>query len=296
MKLKGIYKIENKINKKVYIGSSNNIPKRWASHIECLLKGIHHNKLLQEDFNKYGLNNFTFEILETYVDEAISKYDLLKIETETILKYKALDRSIGYNLSLPTMIKEVNDENKYSMKHTVDEIDEKALEKIIKNIRIHNIGEIKRYSENYTKLFSDGFSHSWFTKNKFENCEEAKKIMYNWIRNVAKVKTGEVYWTTYKDVKDKIQSKGFIKSFVGDNEVKDEKRNTLAYMMRPSINPFIDDDLIDYNFNKKDYDLINLILWVNSVADIDKPIDILIANTSLIKKVEELKLTYGGTR
>ena len=60
----GIYEIKNKINGKVYIGKASNIKKRWNHHIEKLESNSHHNKKLQEDFNKYGLNNFEFSIVK----------------------------------------------------------------------------------------------------------------------------------------------------------------------------------------------------------------------------------------
>lgn len=57
----GIYKITNKINHKIYIGQSTNIEKRWESH-----KYYTEDKttLLQKAFNKYGVSNFTFEVIE----------------------------------------------------------------------------------------------------------------------------------------------------------------------------------------------------------------------------------------
>lgn len=63
-KISGIYKITNNINQKFYIGSSEDIEKRWYHHKNCLNKGIHINKHLQLAWNKYGENNFSFEIIE----------------------------------------------------------------------------------------------------------------------------------------------------------------------------------------------------------------------------------------
>ena len=59
----GIYKITNCINQKVYIGKSINIKDRWTYH-----KSPSHwknsKKSLYLAFQKYGLQNFTFEIIE----------------------------------------------------------------------------------------------------------------------------------------------------------------------------------------------------------------------------------------
>lgn len=61
----GIYLFKNIINGKVYIGSSKNIYRRKNEHLKKLSKNCHHCKGLQNAWNKYGENNFSFEILET---------------------------------------------------------------------------------------------------------------------------------------------------------------------------------------------------------------------------------------
>src|SRR5689334_15389338 len=80
----GIYKITNILNNKFYIGSAVSCGRRWNIHKCHLLKNKHHSKYLQNTFNKYGLNNFTFEIIELVEDfandKAILKECLLRRE------------------------------------------------------------------------------------------------------------------------------------------------------------------------------------------------------------------------
>ena len=59
----GIYKITNVVNNKSYIGKSVNIEERWQHH-KTSERRRYPNKLLYKAFDKYGLNNFTFEIIE----------------------------------------------------------------------------------------------------------------------------------------------------------------------------------------------------------------------------------------
>ena len=65
-KIAGIYKITNNTNGKVYIGESENIPRRWIEHIMALTYGEHKNYKLQNDFKEYGLKAFDFDIVELF--------------------------------------------------------------------------------------------------------------------------------------------------------------------------------------------------------------------------------------
>lgn len=62
----GIYKITNKINNHSYIGQSINIENRWAKEKSRAFNfnSDEYDKTLSRAFRKYGLNNFTWEILE----------------------------------------------------------------------------------------------------------------------------------------------------------------------------------------------------------------------------------------
>lgn len=55
----GIYKIENLINGKIYIGQSIEIEKRWKKHLAA-----QDDFLIHKAIRKYGKNNFNFTILE----------------------------------------------------------------------------------------------------------------------------------------------------------------------------------------------------------------------------------------
>jgi group I intron endonuclease len=90
----GIYKIVNLINKKIYIGSSVKIEKRWREHINALRKGCHENILLQRNFNKYKEKNFLFKIVKR-----VPKSHLCRFERKYIKLYKTLDRNKGMNIA-----------------------------------------------------------------------------------------------------------------------------------------------------------------------------------------------------
>lgn len=89
----GIYEIVNLYNEKVYIGSSKNIERRWNEHIYQLRDNKHHSIKLQRAWNKYGEENFEFNILQS-VDNI---NDLFPIEQEWMNKTNCCEQ--GYNIS-----------------------------------------------------------------------------------------------------------------------------------------------------------------------------------------------------
>ena len=62
--MKGIYKVTCLQENKVYIGSSNNIKRRWAEHKKELRGSRHRNQFLQLDWDCYGDESFIFEVIE----------------------------------------------------------------------------------------------------------------------------------------------------------------------------------------------------------------------------------------
>jgi len=95
-KIQGIYCIENLVNGKKYIGSSNNIHSRWNQHKRSLNKNMHHSILLQRAWNKYGENNFKFYILEV---NDCNKKELFKREQYWMDYYLSYINIYGYNMS-----------------------------------------------------------------------------------------------------------------------------------------------------------------------------------------------------
>jgi group I intron endonuclease len=66
----GIYLIKNIINEYKYVGSAVNIRKRRNRHLSDLRKNKHHSKYLQRAWNKYGEENFIFEVIEEVIDKS----------------------------------------------------------------------------------------------------------------------------------------------------------------------------------------------------------------------------------
>ena len=67
-KISGVYKITNNITGDFYIGSSKNIKHRWYQHRSPSCQKQHSNSKLYKAMANYGLDNFTFEIIEETAD------------------------------------------------------------------------------------------------------------------------------------------------------------------------------------------------------------------------------------
>lgn len=91
---KGVYKIENLINGKVYIGSTEkSFLKRFSTHYTKLKSNNHKGHIyLQNAVNKYGIENFEFSILEDLENEILEK------EAYWINYFDSCNREKGYNL------------------------------------------------------------------------------------------------------------------------------------------------------------------------------------------------------
>lgn len=91
----GIYKITNLLNRKIYIGQSINIQNRWEDH---KYYSSNEHTALQAAFKKYGISNFSFEIIEE-----CSKEELDEKEIYWIKFYDSYNN--GYNLTKGGMSK-----------------------------------------------------------------------------------------------------------------------------------------------------------------------------------------------
>lgn len=77
----GIYKIENIVNHKIYIGSCSNFNVRKGSHLCLLRQGKHHSIKLQRSFDKYGEINFIITLIEKCEKENLISREQYYIDT-----------------------------------------------------------------------------------------------------------------------------------------------------------------------------------------------------------------------
>lgn len=161
------------------------------------------------------------------------------------------------------------------------EYDERDRENIKDKINIYE-GHL-----NYDKAIN--LSSSFFNRSDASMFKVIKNNMYNYFSNIVKGSSEENMWTTLKDYKNVLKSKGYTKGFVPLNARATNKykhKTNLAYIYNRYINP------IDRNFfemrnikvNEDLYALSELIQWIfRSAIREGKPINIYIPSLRMRK-------------
>lgn len=114
----GIYKIENILNGKIYIGQSVRIERRFQEHI---MKS-HNSQKIDKAINEYGIENFQFSVVEE-----CSKEDLNTREDYWIQYYQCIYPK-GYNVV----------ESNQSI-HTVYNIEKQIINNIINDLQFSQL-------------------------------------------------------------------------------------------------------------------------------------------------------------
>lgn len=152
--MKAIYKIENKINHKVYIGQSKNPEERFFQH--CNRRPTY-KSLIYDAIQKYGKENFSFEVLGWFED-----YN--EKEKYYIQCYHSVVPG-GYNIAQggeepPHCLGEKNSFAKISNKIA------SLIKEDLKNWKIPRRQIVKKYNitENIIRHINDG--SSWFDEKE----------------------------------------------------------------------------------------------------------------------------------
>ena len=160
----GIYKIENIVNDKIYVGSGN-IKERFYRHRYELRHNKHNNDHLQNAWNKYGENNFEFCVITKIQEDYLTKAEQYWMD-----KFKSYEREKGYNIIPRADRKEFSKEHKkrLSESHKGRDVTVSTRRKLSNS----NIGEnhynFKRSSEDWKKERNERKSTN-ISYNKEEN-------------------------------------------------------------------------------------------------------------------------------
>ena len=146
----GIYKIQNRINKKIYIGQSVDILQRWRAH-KMIGNNINHEcnyYPLYKDMYEYGLDNFDFLILEE-----CTKNELDNKEKFYIKQYNCMIPN-GYNQTPGGQT------GAHPMKLTYDEVVE--IRSLLKETKETGLSLANRFNVSKDTITSINEGHSWY--------------------------------------------------------------------------------------------------------------------------------------
>lgn len=109
----GIYSITCTKNGRRYIGQSRVLNKRKWQHFNELDHNKHHNKYLQNTYNKYKKENFKFEVIENCEIEKLNER-----EAYWISYYNSNDIKLGYNQKEISHLLTCSEEHRENCKKT----------------------------------------------------------------------------------------------------------------------------------------------------------------------------------
>lgn len=179
----GIYYIKNINNNKLYIGSSKNIYYRLHRHKSDMIKNKHHNIIIQNSFNKNGINSFELGVIE-YCDEE----DLIIKEQHYIDTLNP-----EYNITKIVERNTLSESSKLKISKTLkDKYKNKEIKGTVKAIDLYDL------DGNFIRTY-----------NSCKECAEDLKISPHTISNVlsGKCYQGKGYIFTKKGIKPNLNKK-----------------------------------------------------------------------------------------
>lgn len=186
-----IYKIENLVNKKIYIGQTTQNPrKRHIHHFNYLKTNGHVNPHLQRAFNKYGESNFKFSVITW----AKNQNELNKLEMYYMEKYDVLNPEKGYNLREGGSQGRLSEETKLKMSISTRKFYENnpGIFKGKNNPRYgkkHSLETRMKISESHK-----GKTHSLETRQKISKSRKGIKLSLEHRLKISKAQRGNTPW------------------------------------------------------------------------------------------------------
>ncbi len=125
--LSGIYRILNKINGNCYIGSSLNVEKRYKHHLSTLRHNSSRCSILQKAFNKYGEDNFEFQVIlcckpeyrlyyeQQLIRELNSQYNVFTNVSDSPLRQFTFTEQSKLKMSIAHKGKKLSEQHKHNI-------------------------------------------------------------------------------------------------------------------------------------------------------------------------------------
>ena len=210
-----IYKIVNKIDNKIYVGQTiKDLDRRWKGHLR---KGSN-CRYLKSAINKYGVDNFKFQLVCITFDNQLDDMEIKYIEKYNCLVPKGYNLRIGGNSgrhhaetkqkiseSLKKRYKDGLIHSKPSLGKPHNEIHKKKLSEANKGHR-HSQESINKQIISSRKNKTIQFDIHGNRLNSFDSCKEAGEYIGTTTANICmccngKRKTAKGYVWKYESIK-----------------------------------------------------------------------------------------------
>ena len=162
-KISAVYKIVNKVTGDFYIGSSKDALIRWENH-KCPSNWKRHpNSKLYQDMQKYGVDNFQFQILEQVIPECLkqAEQEFIEMLHPKYNNYRAkgwdTERREKYHKEYI---------NKYQQSSRGKEVQKKASNKYFSRVCFYN-GEKLTLSALSSRFYKAGMEHPVLEAKKY---------------------------------------------------------------------------------------------------------------------------------
>lgn len=229
----GVYRINNTVNGKCYVGSSIDLERRQKEHFYSLKNNSHQNMHLQNSYNKYGRDCFEFVIIEALIISSNIKEELLSREQYWIDSLKpeynillVAGSSLGYSQT---------DETKQKISSSMKGV--KKSEEHAENIRLSQKGKI--LTEEHKQKLATAAKNRKSTSRKVS-------IMIDGTEYISIKVASEITGVSYNTIQRRLVNENFQNYQYLDNKerksLKKSPKNGLSFRNTPVI---IDDVLYD---------------------------------------------------
>ena len=162
-KISAVYKIVNTVTRDFYIGSSINVKRKWANH-KCPSNWKRHpNSKLYQDFHKYGVDKFDFQILVMRDPDQLKEKEQEFIE----MLQPTYNNYMANGIDVERRKEHHKDYmSKYQQSNRGKEVQNKASKKYFSKVCFYN-GEKFTLSALATRFYRAGIEHPVLEAKKY---------------------------------------------------------------------------------------------------------------------------------
>lgn len=173
MKIYTIYKIQNKVTNKVYIGYTENFNSRMRQHKRKASKELNEKSKLYSAMKKYGIENFEFTIIYQSKDRDYCK---LVMENYFICMYDSYNT--GYNMTLGGEGVDSESNSKYSKIRWQSE----EYRKLMDEKRMPAM-QTEEYKQNQSNIMTEMWTDPEYRNSVAEGVKQYWSVEENRIKN-----------------------------------------------------------------------------------------------------------------